>query len=68
MSEKRKAEETLCPIFAAVRIIIAGLNPEMKEVNLQTKENPKGSPAGHCLGRECQLFSVHQNSCGLRFR
>lgn len=62
MSEKD--EKGFCPILVAARIIVAGLNPEMKEINI--KMEGEDVLAGFCLGKQCKIYSRHTPGCGLR--
>ena len=69
MTEKRKAEDTICPTTYAALLqkftvnksggvgkfkLAAGIE-EIKKLAV-------------CLGKDCQMFSVHFRGCGLRNR
>jgi len=58
-TEKRKAEETVCPHLTAARII-AGYHLDADEPNDEAKVM--------CLGRKCHMYNVNDRKCGLRHR
>lgn len=71
MTEKRKAEDTICPfIYASLlskftvnqsdkigKFKLISCAKEIKEENLAT-----------CLGLDCQMFAANIRGCGLRQR
>ena len=67
MTEKRKAEDTVCPkIYAALlQRFAVNLADKIGDFKLVIPEDDLNKLAA-CLGKECQMFNVNFRGCGLR--
>ena len=71
MTEKRKAEDTVCPTFYAALLQKFTVNQSEKfgefKKGLRSPEEAIKELAV-CLGKECQMFNVSFRGCGLRYK
>lgn len=63
---QRKAEETVCPRFAAALIVNQGTFYNVS--NAASRDEDEIMEAAKCLGEKCQTFSPGDRKCGLRRR
>ena len=58
-TEKRKPEETVCPILTAA---------EIARGFILNADEPGDEAKTMCLGKDCHMFNVNDRKCGLRHR
>lgn len=69
MTEKRKAEDTVCPTFYATLLQKFTVNQSDKVGEFKKGVIPEEiKELAACLGKDCQMFNVNFRGCGLRFK